>query len=339
MKLVNQRILVWLLGFMLLFSAAWVFIGKYIYETAANVNGECWGNLSNRPDRFHSRFWGIRTEHDLSEWWFGDYQEVELTLENEALRISAWVREAEGNAPWILFIHGLGSCKNNHAVLLPAAMMVRQGYSVMLLDMREHGASSRINQLHTAGQEELHDVLNGWRWIHEKKGIPAEEIGVYGVSLGAGTVALAFAEEPRIHAAWLDSPFADMEKIIRSELQIAGFPAFLAGGAKLAGLLFSGIDIMGRTPLEGAESIGNRHLFIAHGKQDERIPVFHGELMCETANAFMLEDGSVECWYPSGQVTVGEDKTTGHAVAMLTELEEWNHQMKEFFGRTLNHQN
>ncbi|MDP6568413.1 MAG: hypothetical protein QF370_01230 [Candidatus Marinimicrobia bacterium] len=31
MKLVNQRILVWLLGFMLLFSAAWVFIGKYIY--------------------------------------------------------------------------------------------------------------------------------------------------------------------------------------------------------------------------------------------------------------------------------------------------------------------
>ena len=100
-------------------------------------------------------------------------------------------------------------------------MMVHQGYSVMLLDLREHGASSRINQLHTAGQEELHDVLSGWRWIHEKKGIPTEEIGVYGVSLGAGTVALAFAEEPRIHAAWLDSPFVDMEKIIRSELQVA----------------------------------------------------------------------------------------------------------------------
>ena len=73
MKLVNQRILVWLLGFLLLFSAAWVFIGKYIYETAANVNGECWGNLSNRPDHFHSRFSGIRTRHDLSESWFGDY--------------------------------------------------------------------------------------------------------------------------------------------------------------------------------------------------------------------------------------------------------------------------
>ena len=34
MKLVNQRILVWLLGFLLLFSAAGFFIGKYIYKTA-----------------------------------------------------------------------------------------------------------------------------------------------------------------------------------------------------------------------------------------------------------------------------------------------------------------
>ena len=87
-----------------------------------------------------------------------------------------WVREAEGNAPWILFIHGLGSCKDNHAVMLPAAMMVHQGYSVMLLDLKEHGASLRINQLHTAGQEELHDVLSSWRWIHEKKESPPRKL-------------------------------------------------------------------------------------------------------------------------------------------------------------------
>ncbi len=53
----------------------------------------------------------------------------------------------------------------------------------------------------------------------------------------------------------------------------------------------------------------------------------------------MLEDGSVESRYPTGQVTVGEEKNTGHDLAVLTELEEWNHKIKEFFGRTLNHQN
>ena len=62
------------------------------------------------------------------------------------------------------------------------------------------------------------------------QGIAAEKIGVYGVSLGAGAVALAFAEEPRMGAVWFDSPFADMGKIVRSELQRLGCPAFLSGG-------------------------------------------------------------------------------------------------------------
>ena len=118
----------------------------------------------------------------------------------------------------ILFVHGLGICKNSHTVLLTAAMIVHEGYSVMQLDLREHGASSKSDLLHTAGQEEKQDVLSGWHWIHEVKGIAAKQIGVYGVSLGAGAVALAFGEETRMWAVWLDSPFADMEKIIRSEL-------------------------------------------------------------------------------------------------------------------------
>ena len=134
------------------------------------------------------------------------------------------------------------------------------------------------------------------------KGIAAEKIGVYGVSLGAGAVALAFAEEPRMGAIWLDSPFADMEKIVRSELLRFGYPAFLSGGAKMAGQLFGGIDIMERSPLEGAGAIGNRHLFIAHGEQDERIPPVHGQMMCDTAKKSLKPQGSVECWQTRGKI-------------------------------------
>ena len=82
------------------------------------------------------------------------------------------------------------------------------------------------------------------------QGIAAEKIGVYGVSLGAKAVALAFAEKPRMGGAiWLDSLFADMEKIVRSELLRFGYPTFLSGGAKMAGQIFGGIDIMERSPL------------------------------------------------------------------------------------------
>ncbi len=61
-----------MIAFLLIFNAAWVFTGKYIYETAAYVDQECWGNLSNRPEEFHPRYWGIETGHDLSAWWFVD---------------------------------------------------------------------------------------------------------------------------------------------------------------------------------------------------------------------------------------------------------------------------
>ncbi len=98
-----------------------------------------------------------------------------------------------------------------------------------------------------------------------------------------------------MRAIWLDSPFADMEKIVRSELLRLGYPAFLSGGAKMAGQLFGGIDIMERSPLEGAGAIGNRHIFIAHGKQDERIPPVHGQMMCDTAKKSLKPRGSVEC--------------------------------------------
>ena len=84
----------WMVAFLLIFAAAWVFTGKYIYETAAYVDQECWGNLSNRPEEFHPRYWGIETGHDLSPWWFKDHREIELIQEKEDLRISAWIREA-----------------------------------------------------------------------------------------------------------------------------------------------------------------------------------------------------------------------------------------------------
>ena len=59
-------------------------------------------------------------------------------------------------------------------------------------------------------------------------------------------------------------------------------------------------------------------------------------MMCDTAKKSLKPQGSVECWQTRGKISVDEDrKITGHAVGMLTEMEDWNLRMKEFFGRTL----
>ena len=59
-------------------------------------------------------------------------------------------------------------------------------------------------------------------------------------------------------------------------------------------------------------------------------------MMCDTAKKSLKPQGSVECWQTRGKISVDEGrKITGHAAGMLTEMEDWNQRMKEFFGRTL----
>ena len=109
MRCVNRWLPLRMIAFLLIFAVGRVFTGKYIYETAAYFDQGCWGNSSNRPEEFHSRYWGIETGHDLSPWCYKDYREMELIQEKEDFRISAWNRKAEIKAPLILFVHGLGS--------------------------------------------------------------------------------------------------------------------------------------------------------------------------------------------------------------------------------------
>ena len=59
-------------------------------------------------------------------------------------------------------------------------------------------------------------------------------------------------------------------------------------------------------------------------------------MMCDTAKKSLKPQGSVECWQTLGKISVDEGrKITGHTVGMITEMEDWNQRMKEFFGRTL----
>ena len=46
MRRVNRWFPLYMIAFLLIFAAAWVFTGKFIYETAAYVDQECWDNLA-----------------------------------------------------------------------------------------------------------------------------------------------------------------------------------------------------------------------------------------------------------------------------------------------------
>ncbi len=276
-------------------ATAYLAIGRHIVQTATAVNPTCGGKLSNLPEKFHSIYNNENTNHDLSAWWFKDYEKITIDTQDNNIKLDAWSKQGKENSPWVILIHGVGSCKNDQSVLIPAGMLVKAGFSVLLIDLREHGLSSKIENRHSAGQTEWHDIISAWNWVKTNKNIPANKIGLYGVSFGAGTLIYASEAESNIQAIWLDYSFADMNKIVRSEIIRAGFPGWLAHAAKISGIIFYGIDVMEKSPLESIKHIGAKYVFITYSEHDQRTPKIHGDLLCKQAKLSVTPNSSVTC--------------------------------------------
>ena len=102
---------------------------------------------------------------------------------------------------------GLGGCKNSIAVLTPAGMLWRNGFNVLLIDLRGTGDSTFQDGRSTIGNEEHRDVLGAWDWLVNEKGIDPKHIGLFANSLGGANANYAFSVEPRIAAIFLQSTF------------------------------------------------------------------------------------------------------------------------------------
>jgi dipeptidyl aminopeptidase/acylaminoacyl peptidase len=222
--------------------------------------------------------------------------------------------------------------------LIPAAFLHQADFNVVLFDLRDHGDSTVEDGLVSAGQREWRDVVAVWSWLQEEKGAEPQSIGLYGVSLGAGTAAIAFDQEKDIEAVFLESTFSSMDKIIKEELAFGGFPAFLKDAAVFAGKVSSGDNLVKYEPLSAAENIGNRSMFITQSEEDYRIKLHHSKSMCETAEANVAVDGHVECWFASSSIAHNDDGEAGilsHVTLMLTQPDAYRDHLVDFFETSL----
>jgi pimeloyl-ACP methyl ester carboxylesterase len=145
---------------------------------------------------------------DITPYRFSDFSEVEFPTRGGGLTIRAWYappRQAGG--PVVVVVHGRDACRRDWSVLLPAGMLHRAGFGVVLPDLRNHGDSDIDNGRWAGGAKEYLDVLGAWDWLRGR-GVAAERIGLVGMSLGAATVTIATGEEPAVAATWADSPYA-----------------------------------------------------------------------------------------------------------------------------------
>ena len=217
-------------------------------------------------------------------------------------------------------------------------MLHKNGFNVLLIDMRDHWQSTLEDGRVSAGQKEWRDVLAAWNYLVEDKGVNETKIGIHGTSMGAATTAIAFAQEPQIQAAFLDSSFSSMEKIMVEELQFQGYPEFLKDAAVFAGIVSTGENIIEHEPLSATQSISNRHLFITQSTIDSRIRLHHGEKLCEVARE-NSDGGSVNCWLEESAFEFknedGEQGSLAHVSLMITQSELYEQRLVAFFEQAL----
>lgn len=311
-------------------TLGYVAASALVYDKLAKVSGDCppaWE--ANDPTSFELLAFegGPVKGHetfDTKPYLMPAPEAVTIPSRDAGIQLSGWYIPADSaGAPTVILVHGLTACKRDHAVLLPAGMLHHNGFSVLLIDLRDHGDSTLEDGRYAGGTEEYRDVLGAWDWLQTTKGASADRIGLLGVSLGAATVLIATGHELRVAATWEDSSYADLPSMIRDELTRSGYPTFLESGAGLVAKVMSGDDITSYSPLDGVKQLAGRPIFITHGDHDERINVRYGHDLAAAAEAAGSRPGT---WFVAG---------SGHTDAMVDHPAEYERRLVDFFERTI----
>jgi len=163
----------------------------------------------------------------------GVLQGQNVTLDSERM-LSAWFynashSEVPPNGRAVVVVHGIRACKESYTALLPSAMLHKNGFHVLNIDLRNHGGSFRENWgTVTFGSEEHFDVYSAIHWLKENTQVHSDSIGVVGVSMGASTALIAWGRDRSIPALWADSPPCNVAKTI--EYNAEGAFLFFSSG-------------------------------------------------------------------------------------------------------------
>lgn len=270
-----------------------------VYDTLSAVPGTCHAiDANDTPQAFSAA--GM-DDAQAAAYFMPAPQDVEFHSRDPnvpGLVLRAWwIPGRSATGPAVLLVHGVKSCRRDENVLLPAGMLHRNGFSVLLMDQRDHGDSDDEDLRFAGGSEEYLDVLGGWDWLVEQ-GIAPEQIGIVGMSFGAGTTVVAGGEERRVQAVWEDSSYADMAEAMRDYLEREGYPWWLEPGAVAVARVVAGDDLLARGPLAEVPNYAGRWLAIVHGAADESLPARYAEELRAAADANGVKLG--EYWIVPG---------------------------------------
>jgi uncharacterized protein len=210
---------------------------------------------------------------------------------SDGITLDAWFIPETGASRTILICHGAGANKGNFVWFL--GPLIGKGYNVMFFDFRAHGAST--GRTTTYGIRERRDVLAAVEWLKRERPRQSERIVGLGSSQGAMALALAAAEDERINAVILDSPFTspyDLAQHHARRVPVIG-PAFV--DLVLAGMSAqTGTDFFTTSAVDAVARMGGRPVMVIHGDDDFAMPAEYAQRLYNAAA------GPREFWFGPG---------------------------------------
>ena len=217
-------------------------------------------------------------------------------------------------------------------MLLAAGMLHRNGYSVFLMDLRDHGDSEGDDARFAGGSEEYMDVLGGWDWVRSQ-GVPAERIGLVGFSFGSANVIIAGGQEPQVAAVWSDSSPTEMYEGIRLFLKdqmkkalgdASGMTGVLVPGAIVWARVIAGDDLVKYDPIDQVAAYTGRDIAFVHGEDDVVLPA---SMATELHGAAVTAGATTpDAWIVPG---------AGHTQGIYVDPAGYESRLVDFFGGAL----
>ncbi len=320
----------------LLVSAGALAAGDYVYTSGTIVpcaiNAD---DLANTPESFYAPGsgngpfpgdgWEKWVDYDLSDWWLTDnnYDTVEIPVNDEVILSAWWIEPEESNGKTVIVTHGIGTSRRDFNALLPTAMLVKNGFQVLLVDTRDTGESTCTDGRHSAGQEESTDFAAVADWLVANKGIEPSSLGMFGVSGGAVATSLLPAKTENVSAFAMEGTIFDFNAAATKEVEFQGFPGFLWQLALISAQLFHGVNLTETSVMQAIEAAGDRPMLILHGDADQRLDY---QSSVDFYN-YAKEKGS--------DITLETFEGADHTEGMLTETKRYSDALSGFFERAL----
>jgi len=181
------------------------------------------------------------------------------------------------NGRAIMFVPGAGENRVNkdYGGVEIASHFVKEGYTVLLFDLRGTGESQVTRQ--SFGQYEKNDVAGAFNYLVRLE-YPAESIGIVSDSLGAISTIMAAREVKGAGAIVLDSPATEVvtaiSHLMKGEHNI---PQFLHQGVYFWAKTLYKIDAASVRPIDQIHYLKSTPLLFLHGAKDDLIPPSNSE--------------------------------------------------------------